>query len=37
VSKSGDGKKGYISCRRKPSRAEIEEHERLYKELRAKE
>jgi len=32
-----DGKKGYLSCRRKPSRAEIEEHERLYKELRAKE
>jgi len=32
-----DGKKGYLSCRRKPSRSEIEEHERLYKELKAKE
>lgn len=31
------GTKGYLSCRRKASRAEIEEHERLYKELRAKE
>ncbi len=26
-----DGGKGYLSCRRKPSRAEIEEHEALYK------
>ena len=31
------GTKGYLSCRRKPSRAEIEEHEKLYKELKAKE
>ena len=26
-----NGGKGYLSCRRKPSRAEIEEHEALYK------
>ena len=32
-----DGKKGYLSCRRKPSRDEIEKHDKLYKELRAKE
>ena len=32
-----DGKKGYLSCRRKPSRQEIEEHEKLYKELKAQE
>lgn len=27
-----DGSKGYLSCRRKPSREEIEAHEALYKE-----
>jgi len=27
-----DGSKGYLSCRRKPSRAEIDEHDALYKE-----
>ncbi len=27
-----DGSKGYLSCRRKPSRQEIEEHDALYKE-----
>jgi len=32
-----DGKKGYLSCRRKPSRDEVEEYEKLYRELRAKE
>ena len=26
-----NGGRGYLSCRRKPSRAEIEEHEALYK------
>jgi aerotaxis receptor len=34
---SCDGSKGYLSCRRKPSREEIEEHEVLYKELIAAE
>ena len=34
---SCDGSKGYMSCRRKASREEIEEHEALYKQLRAKE
>ena len=34
---SCDGSKGYLSCRRKPSREEIEEHEVLYKELKAAE
>ena len=34
---SCDGSKGYLSCRRKPSREEIEEHEALYKEWKAKE
>ena len=29
---SCDGTKGYLSCRRKPSREEIEIHEALYKE-----
>ena len=29
---SCDGSKGYLSCRRKPSKEEIEEHEILYKE-----
>jgi aerotaxis receptor len=32
-----DGTKGYLSCRRKPSREEIEEHEALYKEWKSKE
>jgi aerotaxis receptor len=34
---SCDGSKGYLSCRRKPSRTEIEEHEALYKQWKAKE
>ena len=34
---SCDGSKGYLSCRRKPSRQEIEEHEALYKEWKAAE
>lgn len=34
---SCDGSKGYLSCRRKPSRQEVEEHEKLYKEWKAKE
>jgi PAS domain S-box-containing protein len=29
-----DGSTGYLSCRRKPSREEIMEHEALYKELK---
>ncbi len=29
---SCDGSKGYLSCRRKPSKEEIETHEALYKE-----
>ena len=29
---SCDGSKGYLSCRRKPSQQEIDEHEVLYKE-----
>ena len=32
-----DGSKGYLSCRRKPSRSEIEEHEALYKEWKRSE
>ncbi len=32
-----DGKLGYLSCRRKPSKEEIDEHEKLYKEWRSKE
>jgi aerotaxis receptor len=32
-----DGSKGYLSCRRKPSRSEIEEHDALYKKLIANE
>ena len=32
---SCDGSKGYMSCRRKASNAEIAEHEALYKEWRA--
>ena len=34
---SCNGSKGYISCRRKPSREEIEKYEALYKEWKAKE
>lgn len=34
---SCDGSKGYLSCRRKPSREEIEQHEALYKEWKSKE
>ena len=29
---SCDGSKGYLSCRRKPSQQEIDDHEALYKE-----
>jgi len=32
-----DGSKGYLSCRRKPSQDEIDEHETLYKQLKAQE
>ena len=32
-----DGSKGYLSCRRKASRTEIEEHEALYKQWKAAE
>ena len=32
-----DGSKGYLSCRRKPSKQEIEEHEALYKEWKSAE
>ncbi len=34
---SDDGKKGYLSCRKKASVDEIKTHEKLYKELRKKE
>ncbi len=34
---SCDGSKGYISCRRKASREEIEKYETLYRQLKAKE
>ncbi|MEA3499388.1 MAG: PAS domain-containing protein [Campylobacterota bacterium] len=34
---SCDGSKGYLSCRRKPSKAEIAEHEALYKEWKRSE
>ena len=34
---TSDGKKGYLSCRRKASDDEIQEHRELYKELIAKE
>ncbi|MFA9373221.1 MAG: PAS domain-containing protein [Poseidonibacter sp.] len=34
---SSDGSKGYLSCRRKPSREEIEKHEKLYKEWKREE
>lgn len=32
-----NGEQGYISCRRKPSQKEIDEHIALYKELKSKE
>ncbi|RXJ55280.1 PAS domain-containing protein [Candidatus Marinarcus aquaticus] len=34
---TSEGSKGYLSCRRKASKEEIEEHEALYQELKAKE
>ena len=34
---NSEGAKGFLSCRRKPSREEIEEHEALYKEWKSKE
>jgi aerotaxis receptor len=34
---SDDGKKGYLSCRKKASVDEIKTHEKLYKELRERE
>lgn len=34
---SCDGSKGYLSCRRKASKNEIDEHEALYKKMRARE
>ena len=32
-----DGSRGYLSCRRKPSREEIEKHETLYREWKRSE
>ncbi|MCP4969782.1 MAG: PAS domain-containing protein [Arcobacter sp.] len=32
-----NGEKGYLSCRRKPSREEIEVHDKLYKEWKKEE
>ena len=32
-----DGSKGYLSCRRKASREEIEEYEKLYKDMKKEE
>ncbi|MAD41313.1 MAG: PAS sensor domain-containing protein [Arcobacter sp.] len=34
---TSDGRKGYLSCRRKASKDEIEEHKELYKKLIAEE
>ena len=34
---SCDGSKGYLSCRRKPSKIEIEKAEKLYEEMRRNE
>jgi aerotaxis receptor len=34
---SCDGSKGYLSCRRKPSREAVEKYEKLYKEWKQKE
>lgn len=34
---TSEGSKGYLSCRRKASKEEIQIHEKLYKELKAKE
>lgn len=32
-----DGNRGFLSCRKKPSREEIEEHEKLYKIIKSRE
>ncbi len=32
---SSDGSRGYLSCRRKPTREEIQVHEKLYKEWKS--
>jgi len=34
---NSEGKKGFLSCRRKPSKEEINTHEELYKQWRLKE
>jgi len=34
---NSQGKKGYLSCRRKPSREEINKHEKLYRQMKDKE
>jgi len=34
---SCDGTRGYLSCRRKPSRADVEAHEALYRQWKSKE
>jgi aerotaxis receptor len=34
---SCDGSKGYLSCRRKPSKQEIADHEKLYKQWKSAE
>jgi len=34
---SCDGKKGYLSCRRKPTKQEIQKYDKLYKEWKLKE
>ena len=34
---SCDGRRGYLSCRRKPTREEIAEHEALYRQWKAQE
>lgn len=34
---TSEGGKGYLSCRRKASTLEVQAHEKLYKEMRAKE
>ena len=34
---SCDGKKGYLSCRRKPTKQEIQKHDKLYKEWKLQE
>ncbi|MEW6550768.1 MAG: PAS domain-containing protein [Campylobacterota bacterium] len=35
--KTCDGSNGYLSCRRKASREEIEAHEKLYKQMKSEE